>query len=73
MPKTFARPFEDCRRELAALRSTWPEGEIVIEPCRGEVRLAAEAALHKFKGLQPPLPREVEARARVTLGHLAHG
>jgi hypothetical protein len=48
------RPWADCERDLAGVRSTWPQPEPIVDTSRGEQRLAAEVALATSRGMHVP-------------------
>ena len=67
--RTRARCFEDCRREMDAVRANWPVAPDDPQPCRGELRLAAEVALAVFTARD--VPTFAHERAFQTLNTVA--
>lgn len=72
MPRSFARPFEDCRRDLERIvqqrqLTQTPEPDL----SRGAVRFAAEAMLASLQGDE--LPEAIMQRALLIAGTMVRG
>lgn len=66
----WVRPAVDCARDLERVRASWPMPEPdAPQPCRGELRLAAEVAVAELRGQL--VPTWVHERAFETLNTVA--